>query len=72
MALKKKKNTCENSDDFIRGSDWKHAEKDLHPQTDRHVNRARDDGVEMLFQGSSLLLGTSCSGQGSDWVGAVR
>lgn len=67
-----KRNTSENSDDVIRGADWRYAEKGLHPQTDTHVNRARDDGVEILLQGFSLLLGISCSGQGSDWAGAVQ
>lgn len=77
MALKKKiKN--EHNDDYMRGLDWGYlgtnwyAEKGLHPQTEAHVNKARDDGVEMLLQGSSLLLETSCSGQGSDWAGALR
>lgn len=49
----------------MRGSDW-----GLLPHTDAHVNRGRDDGVEMLLQGSPLPLETSCSGQGSDWAGA--
>lgn len=47
------------------------ADKGLHPQTEGHVNMTRDDGVEMLFQGGSLLLETSCSGQGSGWAGAL-
>lgn len=47
------------------------AQKGLHSQTDAHVNRGSHDGAQMLLQGSSLLLETSWSGQGSDWAGAL-
>ena len=77
-ATTKKREINKHDDDSTRGSDRGslltngYAEKGLHPQTDAHVNRGRDDGVEMLLQGSSPLLETSCSGQGSDWAGALR